>query len=196
MARRRIRRATAGKVGIAHAGTFLENTGSGSAPDQFEIMLTSGGARNIAGTLQTVTDNRDTGVTNNIGDCIKYVNLFIQCSPRLGQTSTDRTGWLEWAFVCVKESEANVPITNMGTETLGVVCNRMFRNECIMTGNIPIGAEIPNSVNIQIKIPKTKMYLRLGDEWRFISFFRSSESTSSSTAAVRLLKSFMYKAYY
>jgi len=183
------------KMGIAHADTFLANIGAGTVPQQLEILETEAGTRSLTGGTQTITDSRSTGEVVNIGDVVKYINLFIQIGPRLTESSTDRTGWLEWALIMVKESETDVPITVTGTQTLGVICNHMFRNECIYTGNIPVGAEIPNSANITLKVPKSKQTIRFGDEWRFITSFRSVSSTSTSTTAVRLIKSFMYKAY-
>lgn len=184
------------KMGIAHAGTKQFNNGGGSIPDTFEILETEAGTRSLTGASQTITESRSTAEVVNIGDVVKYVNLFVQVSPRDGQGALNlQTGWCEWAFVCVKESETTVPITNVGTETLGVICNHMFRNECIYTGNFPVGNQQSNSLAIQIKIPRSKQTIRFGDEWRFITWWRSSLSTDTSTVAMRTVKSFMYKAY-
>ncbi len=184
------------KVGIQHADTKLLNSGSGSVPDTFEIMETEGGIRSLTGATQTIQDSASTGEVCRVGDIIKYVNLFIETGPRNNQgVAQDRNGWLEWAFVCVKESETTVPITTIGTQTLGVICTNMFRNECIYTGCIPHGVDIPNYAEIKIKIPKFKQKIRLGDEWRFITYFRATSSTASGTVETRQVKSFMYKTY-
>ncbi len=196
MARRRYNRVTAGKIGIPHAGTVISSIGGATAPAEQVILKTEAGARNVTGANQDITAERDTGNKVNVGDCIKYVNLFIQVSPRpIQDTDQDKTGWLEWAFVCVKESETNVPNTTVGVQTLGVIATNMFRNECIFTGCVPIGTTQANYLPIQIKIPKTKQFIRIGDEWRFITVFRDVVATSTSTSAVRLVKSFMYKGY-
>ncbi len=195
MARRRIRLA-ATKVGVAHGDTQILNAGGGSNPSTFPIMETEAGVRTTTGATQTIQDSASTGEVCRTGDIIKYVNLFLQAAPRATATTpTENPGWLEWAFVCVRENENVVPITTTGTQTLGIICRNMFRNECLLTGNLAVGLNQANSVAIQIKIPKTKQKIKIGDEWRFITWFRSWSSTNTDTNNVRVIKSFMYKAY-
>ncbi len=194
MRRRKVRQ-TRGKQGVQHAGTVVANTGGGSVPEEQTILKTSAGPRNVTGANQNYASQRDTGNLVNVGDLVKYVNLFVQAGARQAQGVDDATGWLEWALVCCKESETNVPITTLGVQTLGVVCTNMFRNECIYTGCIPVGIDIPNSIPISLKIPSTKSFIRVGDEWRFITYFRDMKATSTSTTSVRLIKSFIYKGY-
>ncbi len=196
MARHRRMGVTRTKVGITHADTNLLNQGSGSAPASFNVLETDAGARTLTGATQVIQDNADTGEVCRVGDIVKYVNLFLEIGPRneIG-TDQDRTGWLEWAFCCVKESETAVPITNVGTQTLATICKNMFRGECIFTGAVPVGTQQPNTMSIQIKIPKGKSSIHIGDEWRFITWFRSVSSTAAGTGNVRVIKSFMYKAY-
>ncbi len=189
-------RQTKGKVPIKKADTNLTNIGAGSAPGSFNVLETQGGARTLTGGTQVIKSSADTGEVCNVGDMVKYVTLFIEVGPRTHQGSlVDRIGWLEWAFVCVKESETAVPITDMGIQTLGSVCNHMFRNECIYTGMVPVGTTQPVTQEIHLKIPQTKSKITLGDEWRFITSFRSVLSTSTSTVSIRLVKSFQYKCY-
>ncbi len=188
---------TRGKNPIHHADTNLLNSGQADLPAKFNVLETSGGARTVTGGSQTITSQRDTGELCNVGDIVKYVNLFIQAGPRQDGSgvSAEKKGWLEWAFVCVKESETEVPNTDIGIQTLGVICNHMYQNECIFTGAIPIGLEQPNYLQIKIKIPSTKMKIKLGDEWRFLTSWRSTNSAGTGTAEIRVLKSFMYKSY-
>ncbi len=156
MARRRVKLATY-KTGIQHADSILSNVGEASTVGNFTVLDTSAGARDLTGGSITIKSSATTARVVNVGDIIKYVNLFIQCGPRADQgTDQDRTGWLEWAFVCVKESETQVPVTDLGILTIGTICTNMFRNECIYTGNIPVGGTQPNSASIVIKIPKFK----------------------------------------
>lgn len=196
MARRRRSLMQRTKVAIQHAHTEISNTGSASAPNEMVILVTETGARSTTGNIQTTKSFASTGDTVNIGDKVKYVNLMVQAGPRANvDTAQDRTGWLEWAFVCVKESETAVPITQLGTLSLGTVCTNMFRNECIYTGSIPVGGTQPSQAEIKLKIPPSKQSIRIGDEWRFVTYFRSVESTSTSTAVCRLVKSCMFKSY-
>ncbi len=192
------RKMTMGKVPVQHAGTVMSNAGFAQTPGSMVVLLTEAGARNVTGANQDITADRDTGSKCNVGDVVKFINLFIQCGPRIAATSVDeedRTGWLEWAFVCCKETETLTPITTMGAQTLGVVCNNMYRNECLYSGAMPVGGSQPNAVSITLKIPKTKQIIRIGDQWRFITFFRPVDSASDRSDAVRLVRSFMYKGY-
>ncbi len=196
MARHQRIRLTRGKVPIKKADTNLTTIGAGTAPGTFNILETQGGARTTTGGTQTIKSSADTGEVCNVGDLVKYVTLFIEAGARPDQTTAqDRTGWLEWALVCVKESETTVPITDLGIQTLGAVCNHMFRQECIYTGAIPVGDAQPVYAEIALKIPPTKAKITLGDEWRFITSFRAVSATSVSTGAIRLVKSFQYKCY-
>ncbi len=187
---------TRGKLGVQHANTLLVNSGSGSVPNTFVILDTDAGARTLTGGTIATKGGATTATTVNIGDIVKYVNLFLETGPRTNQgVEQDRLGWLEWAFVCVKESETTVPITDLGIQTLGVVCTNMFRNECIYTGSIPTGSTIPNYAEIKIKIPRSKQYIHIGDEWRFITFFRAVNSAATGVVETRQVKSYMYKSY-
>ncbi len=183
------------QTAITHAGTLVDNIGNSSVPQTMEFADTVA-ARTTTGASQAITSNRGTDELCNTGDTIKYVNLFIQASPRADiELPADKTGWLEYAVVLVKDTETKIPNTSLGTETLGVVATRMFRNECIWTGNFPVGEKQPNSVNLQIKIPRFKQRLRIWDQWILYTSFRSAQSTSTSTIAVRVISSFIYKAY-
>ncbi len=183
------------KVGIAHADTFLDNIGAASTPTSFKVLETSAGARTISGATSVTKAQADTGEVVFVGDIVKYINLFIQCGPIASEASADKGGWLEWAFVCVKETETEIPSTLVGTHTLGVIANHMFRNECVYTGNIPVGTTQPNSANISIKVPRFKQKIRQGDEWRFYVYWRATLSTSTQTDSNRIVLSFMYKCY-
>ncbi len=195
MARRRMA-ITRSLSSVQHSGSQIDNTGSGSVPETLEFMETQGGARTTSGSEQNITNLRTTGETCNVGDIVKYVNLFIQAGGRDGiETDADRVGWLEYAIVLKRSADASIPITQLGVDTLGTVATRMYVNECIWTGNFPVGVAQPNSVSLQIKIPKTKQKIHLGDVWVLNMFFRSTSSTSTSTAAVRLWSSYMYKSY-
>ncbi len=186
---------TLNKVGIQHCDTNVSNMGGGSAPATMNVVETDVGPRTVDGSEQVIQDSSSTGEVCRIGDVIKYVNLFIEAAARSGEADADTEGWLEWAFVCVKETETVTPITLMGVQTLASICTRMYRNECIFTGAVPIGARQPIVQTIKLKIPNTKAKIRIGDEWRFITAFRPSVSTSISTTAVRLIKSFLYNCY-
>ncbi len=196
MPRSRSRSKTATRVAIKKSGTILANVGHASVPGTFEILETEGGLRTTTGNTQTIQDSASTAEVCRVGDIVKYVTLYLQAAGRVAVSTPDNIpGWIEWAFVCVKESETTVPITQTGVQTLADICMKMFRNECIYTGAMPIGREVANYQEIHIKIPRAKQQIKLGDEWRFITLFRSNNSTDAATDRIRLVKSFSYKCY-
>ncbi len=193
---RRKRSQLMGKVAIQHADTLVANIGPSSVPTEFEVMETEAGLRSTTGATQTIKDSASTGEVCNVGDTIKYINLFIQAAARPSiSVPNDRPGWIEWAVVMVKESETSIPNTQLGVQTLGNVATNMFRNECIYTGAFSIGLNNPNMATIKIKVPKFKQKIRFGDEWRLYVANRSNNTTDTSTDSVRVILSFMYKAY-
>ncbi len=193
--RRRIRKQTRNKGHSPHAGTLvLPTLGPARAPDEFRIVETQGGPRTVDGSVQTYADERRTDETCNVGDLCKFLNIFIQAGPRFDATSASK-GWLEWAVLGGKESDIVIPITNLGTQTLGVVCNRMFPSQVLLSGNFPIGLNTPNSIAISIKVPAKYQFLKLGDQIRVIVYFRTSDATETGVNQVRAFISYIYKAY-
>ncbi len=184
------------KVAIQHTDTLVANIGNSGNPVQFEVLETETGTRTLTGASQTTKDSASTAEVVNIGDTVKYINLFIQAGPRqAGTGADDRTGWLEWAFLMNKESDTVIPTTQLGTQTLGDVATKMYRNECIYTGCMTIGNNQPSYLPIILKVPRFKQHIRIGDEWSLYVKFRSVLSTSVDTDAVRVILSFMYKTY-
>jgi len=179
-----------------HSGTFQDNVGPNLAPAKLIILKTGGGPRSIDGSPQTIQSFSDTEEDCKVGDNVKYVNFTIQSGARnTVATPADRIGWQEWAFVCVRENETEVPSTRVGVQTLGDICTNMYRGECIFTGAIPQGDAQPTVAQIKLKIPKKKQKIKLGDEWRFVTYFRAVNSVSMDTVATRLVKSFNYIVY-
>ncbi len=176
-----------------HSGSLLASVGFGSNVTRQDIMLTSGGQRSTDGSDTIIQSSANTSDKCRVSDEVKVVNLNIQAGarPNIGNAE-DRTGWIEWAFVCVREDEKDVPSTNLGTQTLGDICTNMYRGECIYTGAIPIGDTQPIMQPITLKIPKSKRKIKLGDAWRFLTLFRAVNATSGGNTNVRLIKSFNY----
>ncbi len=195
MPRRGKRSKLIGKAHTKHSDTIMDNVGAGSVPHSFVIMDTGGGPRSTTGTPQTIQSAASTAEECRTGDTIKYINLHLQAAPRSGHPETEKMGWMEWAMVLVRENENTVPTTRIGIQTLGDICTQMYRGECIYSGVIPVGGAQPSVSEIQLKIPKNKTRIKLGDEWRFMSAFRATLTTAVATDAVRLVKSFNYICY-
>ena len=182
---------------IQHSDTLVATIGAGSVPGTMVVLDTEAGARPLTGSTSTIQQGQGTNEEVNVGTEVAYINLFIQAGNRFKASPDDSFvgGWIEWAFLCVKESDTVVPITNLGVQTLGDVCTKMFLNECIYTGCVPIGDRQPNYLPIVIKIPQFKRSIKRGDEWRFITAYRDMKATATATDSTRIIKSFMYKSY-
>lgn len=129
-----------------------------------------------------------------VGDIVKYLNICLQISSR--NTADGKTnGWVEWALVMVKQSETSMPITNVGTLTVGCIAANMYRNESIYSGCLPVGDNTPNAVDLKFKVPKAKQKIRLGDHWRFYYYYRSNDSTDVTQDNIRSVASVMFKSY-
>lgn len=199
MARRFRKKLLIGKASEQHAGTKVHTIGPGTVVTAEHIVRDSEvGARDPAGGNDTIQLGRSFEEECNIGDLCKFVNIFIQVSPRdlADPLQATRLGWLEWAFCCIKEDTASPTNTNLGTQTLGNVCTTYLRHDCLLTGNIPIGALQPNSASIQIKLPKAKIKLTVGDVWKLFLHLRTASTTESVTNSHRVITSYIYRNYH
>lgn len=196
MARHFRRRQLAGLASEQHAGTKVFTIGPGTVATAEHVIRDSQvGARAPSGANDTIQLGRSLAEECNIGDKCKFVNLFIQVSARtLGGVAN--TGWLEWAFCCIKKDTAPPTNTELGTSTLGNVCTNYLRHECVMTGFIPVGLNQPNGQVIQIKIPKAKIKLTVGDDWTLFLHARTSSATETATDTFRVITSFIYRNYH
>jgi len=194
MARHRIVRKTMGKDAIKKSRTVIANMGPSSNPLAFTVLTTLEN-RSADGSTQDIRVTQDTESIANVGDIIKYCNFFIQCGARDVTPEDESNGWLEWAIVKYKEGFVQPPITNLGTQTLGDVCTKMFRGDCLLTGALPIGGDQPNVQPITIKIPKIFCKIQIGSKLTMFAHFRSVEATNMMTDTVRTILSANYKLY-
>ncbi len=185
------------KTAIQHADTLVSNIGGASAPTQHVMLTTDVGARTTTGASQQIQDSATTGETVRIGDIVKYINVFLQVGTRPAQagSANDSSGWIEYAITMAKESDTAIPITQLGTKTLGEVATNMYRNECIWTGFIPVGETQPSGTQLRLKVPKFKQKIRVGDEWSCWVYFRDMNATATETDSQRVVQSCMYKSY-
>ncbi len=183
---------------IKHGSTLLDNTGPGVGSFfKHVIWDVDVGSRTTLGTAKVIKSEANTGRTCNIGDTIKYVNICMECSPR-GADSTnikDDTGWLEWAIFWQDQTTSTMAVTNIGTDTLGVLSGRTFRQDAIMSGCFPLGSRQAMSSDLHIKIPKRMCRLKVGSTLQIMCYARGSLSTDTRTDSFRLLCSSQFKAY-
>ncbi len=186
------------KTSVKHGSTLLDNTGPGVGSLFAHLVAnTKAGNRNSSGAPEVLKTEISTDETCAVGDTIKYVNICIECSPR-GADSTnikDDCGWLEWGLIWQVEEADALAVTNIGTDTLGVLLNRSYRNNCIYTGCFPLGARQAMSQDLKFKIPPRMQKLTLGYRLVFFCYARGSSSTDTRTDSYRLLVSSQFKAY-
>ncbi len=193
MARYRKKRELAGKMGVKHSDTLVGNIGNGSATVLKQTIInTDAGAR--IESSQVIQGNATTSETCRTGDCVKFVNSHIQCASRNADVN-DNMGWIEYAYVWKRESEADLTTAQTGVLTLGNIATNRYRNDCIWTGFIPIGRNWANGVSVKLKMPKIKKYFKIGEEFVLFVIFRSNNSTNMGTDSNRIILSYNYKAY-
>ncbi len=187
------------KASEQHSGTKVHTIGPGTVITPEHLIRDSEvGARDPAGANDTIQLGRGFGEECNIGDWCKYVNIFIQVAARniFDPILPTHTGWLEYAFCCIKADTAPPTGVNLGTSTLGDVCTKYLRHDCLMTGFVPVGALQPNGVALHIKIPKAKVKLTVGDEWILFLSARTASATETATDTFRVITSFIYRNYH
>ncbi len=192
------KRITMGKTPIKHASTLLANIGPGDGSFFGHVIFqTNVGQRIQSGASQVLQDASSNNDICMVGDIVKYVNICLECAPR-GADSTnikDDTGWLEWALVWQEERDTAPNVTNIGVETLGVVCSHAFRENCLLTGCFPVGSRQSMSTDLKIKLPQKCIKLRQGAILKIFCYLRGSSSTDTRTDSNRLIVSSMFKSY-
>ena len=184
-----------GKDPVKKATTLLSNIGSGSPIGIFELLSVP--VRTETGGATAIREGQDIASKGNVGNILKYINITLQAANRDTNVEPGDSGWLEWAVVALKEEGTPASINNsqIGVHTLGVVCSRLYRGNCLLTGVIPVGSIQPITQDIKIKLPKTMVKLQLGSTVFIATYFRSTDSTDMRTDSVRLVESTMYKLY-
>ncbi len=192
------KRVTSGKVPIKHSSTLVDNTGPGVGSFfSHNIFSTNVGTRVQTGASQVLQDASSNNDICMVGDIIKYVNICMECAPR-GVDSTnikDDSGWLEWAVVWQEERLTAPTTANIGVETLGVLCTRAFRENCLLTGCFPVGSRQSMSQDLKIKLPRKCTRLRQGSVLRIFCYVRGSNSSDTRTDSNRLIVSSLFKSY-
>ncbi len=185
-----------GKAHEKHSDSLFSVIGPGTAVIPTHVMRdTEVGDRDPAGGNDTIQLGRSYAEECNVGDTCKYMNIHIQAGPRLVDDLASM-GWLEWGFVCHKNSDPIVAKTNIGTATLMDILTKYFRNDCIYTGNLPLNSSGCVSQEITLKIPKTKWTLRSGDVWELIFAARTVSTTETGTNTFKVITSCNYINYH
>ncbi len=129
---------------------------------------------------------------------VKYINIRLQAAIKSSE-SEFRPGWIEYGMVFF-ENEKNQPSTesgitsDFGTKTLGQMLKNFYRGHAIWTGCRGISVELPQCIDLPLKIPNKWCKNIRGGYWMFYYAFRSSKSTDTVTT-VRFIYSHEYKLY-
>ena len=193
--RRKIKRATMGKEPIKHSLTLVATHGQGSAVQVQKLLRTFVGDRSLDGSAQTIQSEANTSNMTRVGDVVKYINVLLQSAITDAGVAINSQGWIEWAIVWSNQAAPAIPSTNLGTTNLGVIANRMFRGDCLMTGCFPVSVNLPNTEKIILKLPEKAVKQKIGNELNLFFHYRSATSTDVDTTSTRTISSALYKVY-
>ncbi len=198
MRHRRYKAITRGKDPVKHGSSLTDNTGAGVGSFfNHLIFRTTVGGRITSGGVQTVRQSATTEEFLQVGDIVKYVNICLQCCPR-GASPTndnDNCAWLEWAVIWSEETNIVPTVANIGVLNLGIICQHVYRENCIMTGCFPIGTKQAMSQDIKIKLPVKACKIKMGAQLRILCYVRTSVTTDPRTDSHRLIASSFFKGY-
>lgn len=172
---------------------LLNNTGT---PVTYDIVVPT---QNTGGSgTGDVFENADTQDAVSTNAVIKYINVHIQATVRK-DVSPANPGWVEYAFFYRMEQQTTPTIngaftSDNGTQTLGDLATNIYRDKCVWTGSIPVSEQIPMTQNIALKCPPKFCKWKRGMYLQLVIFFRSSNSTDTTSSA-RIILSHNYKVY-
>ncbi len=149
-----------------------------------------------------VFENADTKNQVSANAVVKYVNLRDQFAIRntdSAPTTDEQPGWVEYAVVVFTE-QGTIPTvesaitSNIGTQTLGDLCINLYRGKCLWNGAMRISREVPEVLDLKIKIPNKYCKMQRGSYLMVLHYFRSVSATDTATS-VRQIHSHQYKVY-
>ncbi len=185
-----------GKDPIKKSGTLIAGAIGPSSPITAVTLLTVPLGRDGTGADVVIRDSQNLENLGNVGDICKFINIHLQCGARDSvEPEDDTSGWLEWGIVKYKEGVVAPSNTLLGLHTLGDVLTKTFRGDCLMTGNIPVGGDIPNIAEIVLKVPKVVTKLQLGSAILIYLHYVSVNNASTAIDLASLRISWNYKLY-
>jgi len=192
--RKRARRVTLGKEPRRMSRTLIQDLIAGVVDRIFVIQPTEDVSNSGTG---EIFENADTNSVVSPNAVCKYVNARFQLSSK--NVSPQNAGWFEYAFIIFKEEEVapalNTDFTSFGgTQTIGDIAVNLYRGKCIWNGAIPISKEVPQSVDVKIKMPLAHCKWQRGMYLALISKFRADDATDT-TSTVRFVYSHQFKIY-
>ncbi len=195
--RRRIKRATMGKDPIKHSRTVVSVIGNGSMVTQNALIVTNVGDRSLDGTAKVIQDQASTANLVMVSTVVKYLNIVLQAATTEAgnDQNTQTQGWIEWAIVFREEVDIPIPVTEIGTRTLGDIAMQMFRGDCLLTGQFPVSVNLPNVERIVLKLPNKAIKWKIGQVLSIYMLFRDAETTDLQTDTVKVVQSAFFKAY-
>ncbi len=193
--RHRIKRRTLGMAPRRMSKTIVENKITGT-PTSIDIVAPTVSTGSIG--TGDVWENADTQDAVGANAIIKYLNVRSQVVVR-ADTGGTQPGWFEYAVIRLEEQEST-PVLNTafttasGLQTIGDIAVNLYRDKCIWNGAMPTSKEVPNQMDLKIKIPPQFCKCKRGSYFQLISMFRSSNS-ADVTSSLRHIYSHQYKVY-
>jgi len=128
---------------------------------------------------------------------IKYINIRMESGVR--DVAPSAPGFVEYAIVVFEEMSAAPTVeatisSALGTRTLGDLCKSFYRGNCIWEGAFRVSRELPEVLDLKLKLPPKFCANKKG---RFISLLKAfrTNDVSDSTSDCRTWYSHMYKVY-
>ncbi len=189
------RRQTQGMAPRKMSKTILENKIAGTVTTIDVMAPTTNTGSTGTGDVFENADTQDAVSANAI---IKYLNIRFEVCVRK-DTGGTQPGWFEYAVIRLEEQESTPVINsaftaNNGTQTIGDIANNLYREKCIWNGACPVSLEVPNQVDLHIKVPQQYCKCKRGAYFQVVTLFRSSNSADVSSS-LRLIYSHQYKVY-
>lgn len=178
------------------SGSFIDNLTVG-VPQQTIIcqptVVASGNG------TQDVFEDADTRNKVSANAIIKYMNLRLQYAIR-DEPGEEESGWVEYALIVFQEEQSAFPAldpaisANIGIQTLGDLCRNLYRGKCIWNGAVRLSKQVPEVVDLKIKVPTTYCKQKRGQFFMLLAAFRSANAADVTTS-IRQVTSWGYKTY-
>ncbi len=183
-----------GKDARIMARSLIDDNTPGSVSIIFIAEPTA--VNSVTGTVD-IFENADTQKICSPNSVIKYVNLRFQSGIR--DVAPSSPGFVEYGIVALEEQTAAPTVPGaitaaMGTQTLGEALRNFYRGNCIWQGSFRVSKELPEVLDLKIKLPPKFCANKRG---KFLVLFKTFKTlnVADTTTTARTFYSHDYKCY-
>ncbi len=192
--RKRIVRRTMGKEPRMMSKTLLDD----NTANTVSIIKIMGPTQAVSATgVGDVFENADTKDLCSANSLVKYLNIRLESGIR--DVAPEAPGFVEYAVIFFEKQESEPTVnslitSNIGTQTLGDLCRNLYRGDCIWEGAFRVSRELPEVLDLKIKLPGKCIKTERGKYLMFLKAFRTNDVTDT-TSDCRSWYSHNYKVY-